>query len=97
MGERCEEWFKPVSLTFHSDYCKAMAEPALFAVVFGYIDPLFELIFECSLQSDIPTVGILYLSQPLFIEMQRGKLNVRNYAEEGEETETLGCPSDTYQ
>jgi len=83
--------FPGVSITYSRRYRKILEEPALMAVVFGYWDELIIKIVECSLQSDMPILNILFNSFPIYITMNRGVLKVSNYevetnkGKEGEE------------
>lgn len=74
--------FPNVSVTYSRRYRKILYEPALMAVVFGYWDELINKIVECSLQSDMPILNILFNSYPIYITMSKGVLKVSNHEEE---------------
>ena len=100
MGQYTEDWFLPVRISYGPAYLKSFYEPAIFAVCLGYRDALFNKMIECTLQTDLIMLSVLYCSEPLYIEINKGHLIVRNYNEtEGENQgkETIRQCSIAYQ
>ena len=90
MGEKLNNnWLEPVSITYVKGYTKYIGEAALFAVTFGYRDELFERLAVLTLDTDLPILRLLYGSYPLYIELCKGTISMRNYEKERKKTETV--------
>lgn len=80
MAIKLEKWDIPfLGITYDKTYTKYVYEPALFAACFGYTETLHEKLIECTLQQDLPFLRDLMNRWPLYIEMAKGCLTIKNY------------------